>query len=1098
MTLKSTCQQRIRAVIVWLVLASFWLVHTTLIHPSLVVAAPVRKAILVVYPYQVDLPQSVLFQRSIQAELNEVPDLTIDWYHEYLDANRFPGGDYARQLVDLYTNKYHQKQIDLVFIVGPTTLDFWLQHRDQILPGVPVVFCDVTSESIPVKQFPPDVTGLISTIDPTQFLPWIEHALPNVTEIVLVQGVSADDLALNTPLDVLQKNLDDHAKLTDWSNLPLTEIKRRAAALPHNTVIFYQLMLEDAAGVKYRPVDVLRELASVSAVPVISKYDHFIGLGTIGGYMYSLEQVGEEAARLGIRILHGEAISDIPVAEVQSCRFIFDHQALLRYGIRLSSLPAGSVIKNKQSTLWEQYRPYVIFSASAIIGLTVLAGYLFVVLGKLRLSRRVVDRINVSLETQVQERTAALSQTNRQLEAEIVERKRAEDIIRLRLDLVEFAADHSLGELMQQALNDIEQLTDSSISFYHFVEPDQNMIVLAAWSTRTRREFCKAEGQGMHYSVDEAGVWADAIRLQRPIIHNDYTVLPNRKGMPAGHAQVIRELVVPTMREKRIVSILGVGNKPTDYVERDVELVAYVADVIWSIVERKLADAKLKEYQQRHEFELLKAKDAAEAASRAKSIFLANMSHELRTPLNAILGYAQLLSRDPQVTPTQQESLATIARSGEHLLNLINDVLTISKIEAGRVTLQESAVDLHRHLEGLREMFRIRAADKGLTLLLDVAPDAPRYIYADESKLRQVLLNLLSNAVKFTEEGGVTLRVGVKEQGTGSKTEPSHACVLIFEVEDTGPGIAPEELDTLYQPFVQTAAGLKSREGTGLGLPISRQFVDLMGGEISATSAVGKGTTFRVLIPVVLADADVVKTLDVPPQRRVVGIEPGQMAPDGGPFRILIVEDNPTNRALLFKLLEPFGFDVRSATNGAEGVAMWETWYPHLIWMDIRMKVMDGYEATRQIKARAAAAGRQTVIIALTASAFEEDHEEILRAGCDDCVRKPYREREIFERLERHLGVCFIYEVLSSAPEISDHASPEALSVAVASLPAPWATELYQAAVDLNVDQMLALIESVRPQASYLSDVLTQWVHNFEYDRLMLLISPMTGQGGDS
>ena len=216
---------------------------------------------------------------------------------------------------------------------------------------------------------------------------------------------------------------------------------------------------------------------------------------------------------------------------------------------------------------------------------------------------------------------------------------------------------------------------------------------------------------------------------------------------------------------------------------------------------------------------------AAEVANRAKSIFLANMSHELRTPLNAILGYSQLMSRDLQLTSTQQEYLETIARSGEHLLGLINDVLTISKIEAGRIMLQENAFDLHRQLEGLREMFQVRANDKGIALILEIAPDVPRYVYSDEAKLQQVLMNLLSNAVKFTKEGGVTLRVGVR-----SKPDPHSTILLCFEVEDTGIGIALEDMDALFAPFVQTTSGEKSKEGTGLGLTISQQFVTLMGG----------------------------------------------------------------------------------------------------------------------------------------------------------------------------------------------------------------------------------------------------------------------------
>jgi len=485
--------------------------------------------------------------------------------------------------------------------------------------------------------------------------------------------------------------------------------------------------------------------------------------------------------------------------------------------------------------------------------------------------------------------------------------------------------------------------------------------------------------------------------------------------------------------------------------------------------------------------ELQEARRAAEAANQAKSVFLANMSHELRTPLNAILGFTQLMDRDPNLTAEQQENLGIINRSGEHLLALINDVLEMSKIEAGRVTLEEKSFDLYRLLDGLEEMFRLRAEEKGLTLTCFRAGNVPQYVRMDEGKLRQVLGNLLGNAVKFTQEGGVALRVGMKEEGRRTIEQPSSAVrrsSLVFEVEDTGPGIAPEEQAAVFDPFVQATSGQQSPEGTGLGLSICRQHVRLMGGDIAVSSQLGQGSLFRFDVQVGLADATKVQTAR--PRRQVIGVEAGQMG-----YRLLVVEDKETNRRLLVRLLESLGFEVKEALNGQEALEVWERWEPHLIWMDMRMPVMDGYEATRRIKATAR--GQATVIVALTATAFEEDRERILLEGCDDFVRKPFRKDQIYDVLAKHLGVRFVYEeepVPSVAAEPADVLTPAAL----ATLPAGWLADLHEATVKADLNLMLALIDQIREQAPVLAGALADLARDFGYKRILAFIQQAGGE----
>ncbi|HEY9845850.1 MAG TPA: ATP-binding protein, partial [Candidatus Caenarcaniphilales bacterium] len=361
---------------------------------------------------------------------------------------------------------------------------------------------------------------------------------------------------------------------------------------------------------------------------------------------------------------------------------------------------------------------------------------------------------------------------------------------------------------------------------------------------------------------------------------------------------------------------------------------------------------------------------------RAKSQFLANMSHELRTPLNGILGYAQILKKVKTLTSSQKNGVSIIHQCGEHLLNLINDVLDISKIEARKMELHPRNFHFPEFLEGLAEICRIRAEQKGIELIYETLTPLPIAIQADDKRLRQVLLNLLGNAVKFTERGRVTFKVGYHEEK------------FRFQVEDTGDGIAPEQLEEIFLPFMQVGDRAHETEGTGLGLPISRQLVQLMGSELKVRSNLGNGSIFWFDLNLSETSQwdDTADFLE----QQVVGFQ-------GEKRKVLVVDDKWANRSILVNLLEPLGFEVVEAINGLDGLNKAREFQPNVILMDLVMPGMDGFEATRRIRMLPELAGVR--VIAISASVFDFDQQQSREVGCDDFLPKPVREADLLDKL---------------------------------------------------------------------------------------------------
>ncbi|WP_018950053.1 ATP-binding protein [Thioalkalivibrio sp. ALMg11] len=466
--------------------------------------------------------------------------------------------------------------------------------------------------------------------------------------------------------------------------------------------------------------------------------------------------------------------------------------------------------------------------------------------------------------------------------------------------------------------------------------------------------------------------------------------------------------------------------------------------------------------------ELDDARRQAEDANRAKSVFLASMNHELRTPLNAILGFSRLAAQGSNLTSEQRDHLGLVERNGDHLLSLINDVLDMAKIEAGRQTVESGTLDLPQTLRDVIDTLGARAREKDLALTLDTDPALPRFIRSDARKLRQILINLVGNAIKYTDSGGVDLRAEQTQTPEGDLR-------LHLIVEDTGPGIAPELQESIFEPFIQVGeAG--TTEGTGLGLPITRQFAELLGGSVEVSSTPGQGSRFTAEIPLeVPEDAP---EPDTQPARRILGLAPGQPT-----WRILVADDSESNRILLQRLLEGAGFEVRLARDGEEAVEIFREWQPHFVWMDMRMPRMDGYQATRAI--REAPGGQDTVVVALTASASLAQSREIREAGCADLISKPYSDDDIFGTLQRHLGVEFRYAEADTAPAADDTRDLEALAPQLQALPPERRDALARAVRSGDLRAMTDWLEALRNEEPELAAAVRSAVNAFRYETLL-------------
>ena len=682
------------------------------------------------------------------------------------------------------------------------------------------------------------------------------------------------------------------------------------------------------------------------------------------------------------------------------------------------------------------------------------------------------------------------AQTEQQAKAAEQERALARVIERIRQTL-------DIDQIFSATTQEVRQnLQCDRVVVYRFFED---------WSGEFVFESKTDEWMNLVDSASQNSIWQDT-HLQEhrggKYCQHEISVVNDiyQAGLTDCHVEVLESyqirayMVVPVFVGEKLWGLLAAyqNSGSRDWEPSELSLLTQVGNQLGVAVQQAELLAQLK-----------KAKENADAANRAKGDFLAHMSHELRTPLNSILGFTQVLARDTSLNQFQKEHLDIVAKSGEHLLTLLNDVLEMSKIEAGLLELNVNSFDLYNLLDSLKEMFLLKAKSKNLQLVFDFAANVPRYIQTDESKLRQVLINLVGNAIKFTDQGKVILQVA---GSYGETAKEGKDIALHFEVFDTGPGIAAEELDNLFEAFVQTETGRRSQDGTGLGMPISKRFICLMGGDIKVESTLGKGTIVKFEIK-----AQMAKASDVPPpqkKRQAIALAPNQPQ-----YRILLADDKWESRHLLKNLLVPLGFEVCEAENGQEAIALWQAWQPHLIWMDMQMPIMDGYEATRNIRANENPNSR-CKIVALTASVFDKQRSVVLEMGCDDFVSKPLREDLIFDKIAEHLGAVYIYadDLQNGSQNSSQNSSqnnlynssnndieissstisgqPQQIAQELDSLESQWLSSLYLAVRGADEEKIFELLDQIQNTHETTANVMRDLVDNFHLEQIALLIQP--------
>jgi two-component system sensor histidine kinase/response regulator len=989
-----------------------------------------NRNVLILNALESNVPAFLETNEGLSAALQAVGIDSLHQFYENLDIRRNADPGYRKFLSELLRRRYGSRRIDFVVTIYPEALKILIEEGPELFPDTPILALYLP-EGFKLPLTDRRVIPHFVIPDLRRTLDLALKLVPTVKKVYVVSGVLGIDKWLEGLARRDFQPYQDRLEFHYLSDRPLAEILATVASAPSDSIVYITAIGKDVSGKAHTTVEVTSQIAQASNAPVFGILSVLLGKGIVGGSLLDFEAIGTRAGKLVADLLEETRSGEEIPAAMKSVPQIdsFDWHQLRHWNLDESELPDGSVIVNREFSLWD-LRYYA------------LAILIFILAQSLLIFRLVVQvRRRRSAEASLRQKSAELDQFfNVSPDLLCIA---GTDGYFLRLNPV---WEHIFGFTLEEL---------KSRRFTEFVHPDD--------SDSTREALA-------------------ALASQKSIAH-----FTNRYRCKDGTYRWLEWSATPA------------GSL----------IYAAARDV----TERRRVDEELKKHRDHLEemvrertTQLAAAKEQADAANQAKSIFLANMSHELRTPLNSILGVAQLLDRDDELSGRHRDNLGILSRSGRHLQEMLEDVLELSKIEAGKDTAVDTSFKLHHLIDSVEEMIRPRLEQKGLHLVSDRDPGLPETIRTDARKLRQILINLLSNATQYTRQGSIVLRVKAKgdrqvRSAAGADAPEKNDRAgwrLEFEVADTGIGIGPGDRQRIFEPFVQLDSGSGSRQGAGLGLAISSRFAALLGGGITVSSQAGKGSVFRLEIGVKRPVNP--ELLGRSTTRHIVGLAPGQLA-----HQILIVDDNSDSRAILRQLLEPAGLEVMEAGSGPEAVAIFERCQPNLIWIDLRMPGMDGTEAARhlrQIESRrrdGQDATPRVPILALTADAMANTAGPEGFGDFDDVVFKPIQASEIFSKIERHLGLRFVYRETTSPGTMEESPRKQCIltSVCLAQLPTDWVRRFYKALRKGHPRELSKIIAELSPEHVELSGTLTDLVRTHRYDTLIAATERAIGSLGN-